>query len=530
MAENAPIPPGSAASPTAAPVTTVSAAAGPAEKTGPAAAIPVATISVATSQGTAVPVATVLVATVPPAAKPPAGAPAATAHPESAPRETDAPKTAPQKHSGANHAYWIVPVLAILVGGVIGYVIYKNQKKPPVKAPPPVTISTTNAVKGNFDEFVPVIGTVTPVYTAMISPRVDGQLIKVNYTEGQMVTTNDLLAEIDPGPYQASLTQAEGQLARDKALLEGANIDLTRYEQAYNTPYGTNESKGTNVLHAIGKQQVDDQRALVHQDEGTVKFDEGQVASAKVQLAYCFIHAPIAGRTGLRLVDPGNVVHAANTNAIVVVAQLQPITVVFNVDQKQLPAMQRQMQIGHKMTVEALNSDKSQKLATGAFQTLDNLIDMATGTIKIKATFENQDLMLFPNQFVNVKLIVDTLSNVTLIPTVAIQRNPQGTFVYVVTNKEVTLTNQSGTVRTNQTVVAMRTITVGVNEAGVDDAGVIPVEGLEPGEVIATDNYNKLGDGMQVSLRRTGGPGQRGGPPGGKKKGGKKDQAQDDAP
>jgi multidrug efflux system membrane fusion protein len=350
----------------------------------------------------------------------------------------------------------------------------------------------------------------------MISPRVDGNLVKVNYTEGQMVTTNDLLAEIDPGPYQALLTEAEGQLARDKALLAGANIDLDRFQEAYGKSYGTN-------LHAIPKQQVDDQKALVDQDKGTVKFDEGQVANAKVQLAYCYIHAPIPGRTGLRLVDPGNVVHAANTNAIVVIAQLQPITVVFNLAQTNLPAIQRQLKAGHKMTVEAWNQDWTQKLATGAFLTLDNLIDLGTGTIKIKAIFDNEDLSLFPNQFANAKLITDTLSNVTLIPTVAIQRNPQGAFLYVVTNQEVTLTNLSGTTVTNETVVAMRPITVGVTDG---DTSV--VEGVDPGEVIVTDNYNKLGDGMKVNVRSRSGAGQGGGPPGGKKKSRKKDKAEED--
>jgi len=269
--------------------------------------------------------------------------------------------------------------------------------------------------------------------------------------------------------------------------------------------------------------QVDDQQALVHQDEGTVKFDEGQVANAKGQLAYCAIYAPIAGRTGLRLVDPGNVVHAASTNALVVVAQIQPITVMFSPEQDSLPSIQRQLQAGHKMAVEAWDRDKSQKLATGTFLTMDNLIDTGTGTIRIKALFDNKDMMLFPNQFVNVKLIIDTLSNVTLIPTGAIQRNPQGAFVYVVTNQEVTLTNQAAPVVTNQTVLAMRPITVGITEGDTTS-----VEGLEPGEVIAADNFNKLGDGMKVNLRQPGGAGRKTGAPGGKKPDGKKDKAKED--
>jgi multidrug efflux system membrane fusion protein len=512
MAENAPIAARSAAPPATAPVATVSAANGPAA-TGPAAPVPVATISVATSQGAAVPVATVFVATVPPA-----GAPAASVPSPATARKTAAPETAPPKPSEKKHDLWIWVVLAlVVVGGIIGFEMIRNRKKPPGRVVPPVTISTTNAAKGDIDEAVEGLGTVTPVYTAMISPRVDGQLISVNYTEGQMVTTNDLLAQIDPGPYQASLLQAKGQLARDKAMLEGANVDLQRFQEAYGKGYGTN-------LHAIPKQQVDDQLALVHQDEGTVKYDEGQLSNAQVQLAYASISAPIAGRVGLRLVDPGNVIHAANTNAIVSITQLQPITVIFTVDQKHLPAIQRQLKAGHPMKVEAYNSDKTTNLATGTFLTMDNMIDIGTGTIRIKAIFANEDTNLFPNQFVNAKLIVDTLSNVTLIPTAAIQRNPQGAFVYLVTNKEVTLTNQGVAVTTNQTVVVMHPIT-----AEVTDNEVYSVEGLEPGEVIATDNFNKLGDGLEVKLRQPRSEVRQAGTPGGgKKKGGKKDKPAED--
>jgi multidrug efflux system membrane fusion protein len=436
-------------------------------------------------------------------------------HAPSAATSAAPPSPAPANPSGEGHALWIVLVLAV-VGAVVGYVIYKHDQKPPAKAPPPITVSTTNAIKGRMDDTVWGLGTVTPVYTAMISPRVDGNLVKVNYTEGQLVTTNDLLAEIDPGPYQAAVTQAEGALARDKALLEVANIDLTRYQDAYGRSYGTN-------LHAIPKQQVDDQLGLVHQDEGLVKYDAGVLSNADVQLAYCFIHAPFVGRTGLRLIDPGNVVHAANSNAIVVVAQLQPITVIFTVDQKYLPAIQRQLKTGHKMTVDAYNEDKTQFLAKGTLLTLDNLIDIGTGTIRIKAMFDNQDVSLFPNQFVNAKLIVDTLTDVTLIPTVAIQRNPQGAFVYVVTNQETTLTNQTGTVATNVPVVAMRDIT-----PGIIDGDISSIEGVEPGEVIVTDNYNKLGDGMRVNLRSQGAPGRKGGAPAGKKRSGSKEQAKED--
>jgi multidrug efflux system membrane fusion protein len=411
--------------------------------------------------------------------------------------------TAPPNPSGAGAAVWIVLAL-IIIGGVIGFLIYKHQKKPPAKAPPPVTISTTNAVRGDIDVTVGRIGTVTPVYTAWISPRVDGQIVRVNYTEGQMVTTNDLLMEIDPGPYQAQLTMAEGQLARDKALLEGANIDLARFQAAYA------KSAGTNVLHAIPKQQVDDQQALVHQDEGAVKLDQGQVSNAAVQLAYCFIHAPINGRAGLRLIDPGNVVHAANTNALVVIAQLQPITVVFSPTEVELPAIQRQWQAGHKMTVEAWNADGTQKLATGTFLTMDAMVDTATGTVRCKALFTNEDLMLFPNQFVNVKVIVDTLHNATLVPTSAIQHSPQGDFVYFITPDQK---------------AKMQPIT-----PGVEEGDMTAVEGLEPGAVIAINNFDKLGDGTKVNVQPPGGEGQKSGPSGNENHPQIKAKAQGNAP
>ncbi len=408
------------------------------------------------------------------------------------------PTSAPAQPAGGRHAVWLVLVL-VVIGLALAVLIYKHQQRPPVKAPPPVTVSTTNAARGDIDVIVPGLGTVTPVYTAWISPRVDGQIKKVNYTEGQMVTTNDLLVEIDPAPYQAQLDQTEGQLARDHAQLEGARIDLDRFQAAY-------------VKKAIPKQQVDDQLALVHQFQGAVKLDEGQMANAKVQLAYCFIHAPFAGRVGLRLADPGNVVHAANTNALVVITQLQPITAIFSVDERFLPAIQRQLQAGHQMKVEAWNPDMTQKLATGNFLTMDNMIDVATRTIRIKALFDNKDLMLFPNEFVNPKLIVETLHGVTLVPTSAIQRNPKGAFVYEVTNREATVTNQSGTAQTNVTEVGMRAITPGVVEAETT-----AVQGLEPGTTIVTDNFNKLGDGMRVNLRQAGGAGQKGGAPAKKK-------------
>ncbi|HEY3856160.1 MAG TPA: efflux RND transporter periplasmic adaptor subunit [Verrucomicrobiae bacterium] len=391
-------------------------------------------------------------------------------------------------HRGTHPILWII-LLVIVVAPIAAFKLL--PKKTPPRRVPLTTISTTNVAKGNIDVTQWALGTVTPIYTAMVSPRVDGQLIKVDYTEGQIVKTNDLLAEIDPAPYKALEEQAEGQLARDKALLEGAKVDLGRYQDAY-------------TKKAIPKQQVDDEMALVHQDEGTVKFDEGQLATAKVQLAYCYIYAPIAGRTGLRMVDPGNVVHAANTNALVVITQLQPITVIFSPTEDILPAVQKQLNEGHEMTVEAWDHDQKQKLATGKFLTTDAQIDTGTGTIRMKAIFENKDMALFANQFVNVRLILETLTNVTLVPTETIQRNPQEAFVYTVNSQTVNVTNEAGNVTTtNQTSVKMHPITTGISEGDVTS-----IEGIAPGTTIAADNFNKLSDGTKVNVRQGGGAGR----------------------
>jgi membrane fusion protein, multidrug efflux system len=398
---------------------------------------------------------------------------------------------------------WILVLLVIVLG--IGAFFLLRGKKPRPPAPPPVSITVTNVQQGDIDVAVTSLGSVQPVYTATISPRVDGQVISVNYTEGQMVASNDLLVVIDPGPYQAALTQATGQLERDKALLEGANVDLKRYQAAYEK-------------RAVPQQQVDDEVALVHQDEGTVKYDEGQVQSARVNLAYCYIRAPFAGRVGLRLIDPGNVVHAADTNAMVVVAQLQPITVIFNVAEDYLPQIQEQLHAGEQtsrpsinedastpaiqepmpaplpMTVEAWDRAIEHEIATGKVLALNNLIDTATGTVRLKSIFDNTNLSLFPNQFVNAKLIIKTLHGLSLIPTFAIQQNPEGAFVYVVTNTTVT-TNGTAT---NYQTVTMRNITPGT----VDGNTTSVLQGLAPGEVIALDNFNKLGEGVKVAPRQ----------------------------
>src|SRR5215472_6149440 len=323
----------------------------------------------------------------------------------------------------------IWPILAgtLLLGIVIGLVhrhktVQTNRAKP-ASGPPPVQVTTAVVRKGEIGVYVNALGVVTPVPTVMVKSRVDGQLMSVNYVEGQMVHEGDSLVEVDPRPFQAQLTQAEGQLARDKALLENAHVDLDRYQTAYSK-------------NAIPKQQLDTQHATVHQYEGTVKFDQGQVDNARLQLNYSHITAPISGRVGLRLVDAGNIVHATDTNPLAVITQLKPITLIFSVAEDYLPQIQQQLNLGKKLVVEAYDRAQQNKLATGSLLTLDNQIDTTTGTVKLKALFTNEDNALFPNQFVNARLLVNTEGDATVVPSVAVQRNAQGAFVYVVQTNE----------------------------------------------------------------------------------------------
>ena len=336
-------------------------------------------------------------------------------------------------------------------------------------APPAIQVATTVAHSGDIGIYVNALGVVTPRNTVSVKSRVDGQLVKVNYQEGQMVRAGDPLVEIDTAPFQAALVQAEGQFARDSALLDNARLDLDRYKEAV-------------AKNAIPKQQLDTQFATVHQYEGTVKLDQGQVDNAKVQLAYCHIAAPISGRVGLRLVDPGNIVHATDTSPLLVLTELQPITVIFNVAEDYLPQIQQQLRARKTLAVDAFDRAQTKKLATGTLQTLDNQIDTTTGTLKLRAVFPNEDESLFPNQFVNARLLVDTLHNATLVPNTVIQRNAESAFVYLL--------------KPDQTV-AMLTITVATT-----DGNASAVEGIKPGAVVAADNFNRLTDGAKVTVRK----------------------------
>jgi multidrug efflux system membrane fusion protein len=367
---------------------------------------------------------------------------------------------------------WLI-LAAFLLLGAVGLLLHRRpavnaSQSKTAAGPPALQVSTAVAQKGDIGIYVNALGVVTPLNTVAVRSRVDGQLVKVNYQEGQMVRAGDPLVEIDPAPFQAALVQAEGQFARDTALLENAHLDLDRYKEAF-------------AKNAIPKQQLDTQVATVHQYEGTVKLDQGQVDNAKVQLAYCHLAAPISGRVGLRLVDAGNIVHASDANPLVVITELQPITVIFNVAEDNLPQIQQQLRAGKVLAVDAFDRAQTQKLATGSLATLDNQIDTTTGTIKLRAIFANEDESLFPNQFVNTRLLVDTLRNVTLLPNAAIQRNAESAFVYLL--------------KPDQTV-AVQTIT-----AGTTDGNVSAVAGLDPGAVVAADNFSRLTDGAKVTVR-----------------------------
>jgi multidrug efflux system membrane fusion protein len=368
---------------------------------------------------------------------------------------------------------WVVVTIVIILA-VAGILLLQNRSQPQsartkgASAPPPLMIATSAAQKGDIGTYINALGVVTPINTVMVKSRVDGQLMSVNYVEGQMVHAGDSLVEIDPRPYQAQLIQAEGQLARDQALLENARVDLERYQIAYSK-------------NAIPKQQLDTQVATVHQFEGTVKLDQGQADNAKLQITYSHITASFSGRVGLRLVDAGNIVHATDANPLAVITQLQPITVLFSVAEDYLPQIQQQLRAGKTLPVDAFDRAQTKKLATGVLATLDNQIDTTTGTVKLKAVFTNEDESLFPNQFVNARLLVDTLHNATLVPNTVIQRNAESAFVYLL--------------KPDQTV-AMQTITVGTT-----DGHASAVEGIEPGAVVAADNFNRLTDGAKVTVR-----------------------------
>jgi len=330
--------------------------------------------------------------------------------------------------------------------------------------PAGITITTTTAQKGDIGVYLDSIGTVTPVYTSSITAQVTGIIIGVHYTEGQRVAKGDSLIDIDSRPFRATLLQAQGALERDQNLLAQAQMDLERYQEAW-------------ARNSIAKQILDDQEKLVRQDEGIVKIDEGTVQFDQVQVDFCHITAPIAGRVGLRLVDPGNVVQSAGTLTLAVITQLEPITVIFTIPEDSLDPVQARLRANAKLSVDAFDRTAQTKIASGQLLTLDNQIDTTTGTVKGRALFANTNDALFPNQFINTRLLVNTLQGVTLLPSSAIQQNGQASFVYVIQNN----------------VAYMRSVT-----PGVTNAGVTQVDGINPGDVVANSSFDKLQDKIAV--------------------------------
>jgi len=390
------------------------------------------------------------------------------------------PETAlPEKK--VHHRAWVWIVVLLVFGLVFYWVLHRNNA--PAAGPVgrggmggPVTATEATAVKGDIGVYLTAIGTVTPVYTASIVSQVTGQVVAVHYREGQLVKKGDPLVEIDPRPYEATLKQAEGTLERDTHLLEQAQMDLARYKAALER-------------NAIARQQEEDQEKLVLQDQGTVKLDQGMVDYDRVQVGFCHIDSPITGRVGLRLIDPGNVVTSGGGTTLAVITQLQPITVVFTISEDSLQQVLAQLHKKQALEVQALDRGQSKMIAKGKLLTTDNLIDTTTGTIKMRAVFDNKGNTLFPNQFVNTRLLVDTLHDVTLVDSSAIQHNGTQAFVWVIQNGAAQIRNvTTGTTDNNQTQVT----------------------GLNPGEVVADSSFEKLQNGSKINVVKQQTPGQAG--------------------
>jgi multidrug efflux system membrane fusion protein len=375
---------------------------------------------------------------------------------------------------------WVWLLVLCILGGTAYFVFAKPEGgkpagmqqsggKPGTNATNRVQPVVAAAAKaGDINLYLNGLGTVVPLNTVTVRTHVDGELRAVMFREGQMVKQGDLLAQIDPRPYQVQLAQAEGTMGRDQALLKNAQADLERYRTLFEQD-------------SIAKQQLDTQASLVRQYEGALKADQAQIDSAKLQLTYSRITAPISGRLGLRQADVGNIVHTGDTNGIVVITQLQPVTVVFTLPEDNISAVMKKLQAGQKLIVDTYDRAGKTKLASGILLTVDNQIDPATGTIKLKAQFANDDSSLFPNQFVNARMLLDVMRETILIPAAAVQRGTQGTFVYVVKDDKS---------------VTVRTVKLGPTEGET----VAIESGLSAGEIVVVDGTDKLREGAKVEI------------------------------
>jgi membrane fusion protein, multidrug efflux system len=378
---------------------------------------------------------------------------------------------------GKSRARW-ASFLILVTGFGTGYYLWARTEDQPISPGPHAgeaasqgaPVVTVRAQRGNIGVYVTALGSVTPVYTVTVKSRVDGQLMAVRYKEGQMVQQGAALAEIDPRPYQAQLQQYQGQLQRDQALLQNAKVDLTRYETLMKT-------------NAVPEQQYATQKASVAQYEGQVEIDKGLIKATELNISYCHITAPISGLVGLRLVDPGNFVQASAGTTLLVITQMQPISVIFPIAEDQLPSVLARYRANRKLVVEGWSRDQQHRLTTGTLYTIDNQIDQTTGTVRLRATFPNKDNALFPNQFVNARLLVQQRRGVVLIPDAAIQRAGSRTFAYLV--------------RPDSTVT-VKDVHLGTTEGQNSEV----TSGLQPGDELVVTGVDKLTEGAKVTRKQ----------------------------
>ncbi|MDR1530291.1 MAG: MdtA/MuxA family multidrug efflux RND transporter periplasmic adaptor subunit [Burkholderiales bacterium] len=389
----------------------------------------------------------------------------------------DTPKAAGLFATGKRSFGWLwFLVIAVALGGG-GYGLYlKNNSgekfSPIMQFDGKIPVHTVVAKEAPFNLYLNALGTVTAAQTVVVQSRVDGQLLKLHFTEGQEVKAGQLLAEIDPRPYQVQLTQTQGQMARDKALLENAKTDLERYRVLLKQD-------------SVSQQQVDTQEALVAQYEGALIYDQGQIDSVKLNLDYTRITAPISGRLGIRRVDIGNMVRASDLNGLVVITQEHPIDIVFTINEADLPKIISRVIAGTRFPVEAWDRAQQQLIAEGVMTTIDNQIDVATGTVKVKAHFDNKGRKLFPNQFVNIRMKIGTLQNAVQVPVAAVQHGSVGTFVYIIVNTAE-----------GKSTVSVRKVVLGEENAGWR----VITEGLQEGDRVVIDGTDRLREGFEVDV------------------------------